>query len=60
MRGSGRRGGTFLLVPAQIAAWVIVCVLFLVLFVPPVWVMAASGVFAEFGNGDPSLFSSGG
>jgi hypothetical protein len=44
-----------LLVPAQIAAWVIVCVLFLVLFVPPVWVMAASGVFAEFGNGDPSL-----
>ncbi|MBI1865679.1 MAG: hypothetical protein HYR98_08150 [Nitrospirae bacterium] len=44
-----------LLVPAQIAAWVIVCVLFVVLFVPPVWVMAASGAFAEFGNGDPSL-----
>ncbi len=44
-----------LLVPAQIAAWVVVCVLFLVMFVPPVWVMAASGAFAEFGNGDPSL-----
>ena len=44
-----------LLVPAQIAAWVVVCVLFLVLFVPPVWFMAASGAFAEFGNGDPSL-----
>ncbi len=44
-----------LLVPAQIAAWVAVCGLFLILFVPPVWVMASSGALEDLGNGDPSL-----
>lgn len=44
-----------LLVPVQIAAWVIVCALFLALLLPAVWAMAASGAFADLGSGDPSL-----